>query len=302
MNTSVTSMPEKPSRDPSSSINSKKPISAQHASELIIHSQLDGEIAQLSELKRSLLFAELSMLAYLTESEATKAVATLGFHTVRFYNRDGAQAYSFISDSDHVIACRGTEPNEWNDIRADLDASTALAETMGRVHRGFKKEVDDLWPVLEDALTTNTLSLWFTGHSLGGAMATICAGRCLLSHINSSPTQIFTYGSPRVGNKRYISHAKIDYLRWVNNNDIVTRVPPTWLGYRHSGEERYLDAHGKLRTLTSIQRGRDRWRGFIKGIKSGEIDHFSDHLIDRYVQYIYDEAVSRGELNPDESG
>lgn len=241
------------------------------------------------------------MLAYLPEKEARLAVEVLGFHTIHFYDRDGAQAYSFISDTDHVIACRGTEPNEWNDVRADLDASTALAETIGRVHRGFKKEVDDLWPVLEQALKSNTLTLWFTGHSLGGAMATICAGRCLLSHIDSSPKQIFTYGSPRVGNKRYISHAKIDYLRWVNNNDIVTRVPPTWLGYRHSGEERYLNAYGKLRKLSPVQRGKDRWRGFVRGVRSGEFDHFSDHLIDRYVRYIYEEAVRQGEITPRET-
>ena len=130
-------------------------------------------------------------------------------------------------------------------------------------------------------------------------MATICAGRCLLSHIDSSPKQIFTYGSPRVGNKRYINHAKIDYLRWVNNNDIVTRVPPTWLGYRHTGEERYLNAYGKLRKLNPVQRSKDRWRGFMQGVRSGEFDHFSDHLIDRYVQYIYEESVRQGEISPE---
>ncbi len=128
------------------------------------------------------------MLSYLKPDEARIGVKPLGFKEVIFYEKDGAQAYSFISDTDHVIACRGTEPSEWNDLKADLNASTALAETIGRVHRGFKKEVDDLWPVLETALKNNTRKLWFTGHSLGGAMATICAGRCLLSHIDSNPT------------------------------------------------------------------------------------------------------------------
>ena len=72
-------------------------------------------------------------------------------------------------------ACRGTEPHDWNDVRADLDLGKAVAETVGWVHRGFKREVDDLWPRLEQALVNNTRSLWFTGHSLGGAMAAICA-------------------------------------------------------------------------------------------------------------------------------
>ena len=276
--------------------DSGRPLSSQHAEDITLHSRLNGPISPLGTFARSLLLAELSMVAYLNEEETRKAVAPLGFHTVAFYDRDGAQAYSLISDHDHVIACRGTEPNEWNDIRADLDASTALAETIGRVHRGFKKEVDDLWPALEAALTSNTHTLWFTGHSLGGAMATICAGRCLLSHIASTPEQIITFGSPRVGDKRYINHARVNYLRWVNNNDIVTRVPPTWLGYRHSGTEMYLNAYGQFRKMNQAQRSKDRWRGFVRGLKTGEFDHFSDHLIDRYVEYIYNEAKARGEI------
>ena len=103
-----------------------------------------------------------------------------------------------------MIVCRGTEPNDWNDIRADLDLALVIAETAGRVHRGFKREVDDLWPRLEQALVNNTQPLWFTGHSLGGAMATICASRCKLSYIQSNPRALYTFGSPRVGNRRYV--------------------------------------------------------------------------------------------------
>ena len=103
---------------------------------------------------------------------------------------------------------------------------------------------DDLWPKLEKALVSNQSPVWFAGHSLGGAMATICAGRCQLSHIKSNPEGLFTFGSPRVGNKRYINYCKIRHYRWVNNNDIVTRVPPMWMGYSHGGTEMYLNANG----------------------------------------------------------
>jgi len=236
------------------------------------------------------------MISYLPHEITALLAKKLNFDEVFFYEQDGAQAYSFISQTDHVIACRGTEPNEWNDVKADLDAITAVAETVGRVHRGFKKEVDDIWPVLEDSLSKNTKKLWFTGHSLGGAMATICAGRCLLSKINSTPEQVQTFGSPRIGNKRYINHAKVDYLRWVNNNDIVTRAPPAWLGYRHSGKVMYLNSQGKLADLSLIELGHDRWKGFILGLRKGRIDHFSDHLIEQYVEYIYQETLTAGEV------
>ena len=173
--------------------------------------------------------------------------------------RDGAQAYELMNDQDVVIACRGTEPNEWNDIKADADAMTDLAETIGRVHRGFKREVDDIWPELEETLRDETRNVWFTGHSLGGAMATVLAGRCELSAIAAAPVELVTFGSPRVGTKRYVQNAKVRHIRWVKNNDIVTRVPPTWLRYRHTGTGMYLDRNGDVRRFTCEQRTKDRW-------------------------------------------
>jgi triacylglycerol lipase len=151
---------------------------------------------------------------------------------------------------------------------------------------------------LEQALLNNTRPLWFAGHSLGGAMATICASRCQLSFIKSNPRALFTYGSPRVGNRRYVSYVSYEAYRWVNNNDVVARVPPWWLGFRHKGQEVYLNAYGEIRQLTAWQRVKDRWRGFIGGLKKREFDAFTDHSITRYVEYILraveeEESVTR---------
>jgi len=267
-------------------------ISEQTAGELTLYSQpcsgsADRDITSYSFLQRALFLAELSKIAYLSHKETTKAATHLGFTETIYYNNDGSQAYLFANESDIVIAFRGTEPNEWNDIKADMDASKALAETVGHVHRGFKKEVDDLWPQLEEMLVANknnlAKKLWFTGHSLGGAMASICAGRCLLSHIDTQPEQVHTFGSPRVGTKRYINHAKVDYFRWVNNNDIVTRSPPAWLGYRHAGQEVYLDSDGQIKTLNAVERRADMWKGLVSGLKRKQVDYFSDHSIEQYV-------------------
>jgi triacylglycerol lipase len=266
------------------------------ANKLTLHSPINSHITETPDLARSLLFAELSMISYLSLDQVKVAATKLGFTDTTLFDHDGSQAYSFTNDNDIVIACRGTEAHEWNDLKADINAVQAVAETVGKVHRGFKKEVDDLWPVLEETLKNNTKNLWFTGHSLGGAMATICAGRCLLSSIKSTPSQVQTFGSPRVGDKRYINHAKIDYLRWVNNNDIVTRSPPIWMGYRHSGTEMYLNSEGRLSQLSLLHKKKDMWKGFIGGLKKKEIDHFSDHSIVRYVEYIYAEAKRSGEV------
>lgn len=253
---------------------------------LTLRSKLTKPIRELSFLERSLLFAELAMVAYNDEDEARRACELIGFPDLTFYDRDGSQAYRLRNDYDCVIACRGTEPNEWNDIRADADATSVVAETAGKVHRGFKQEVDDLWPMLETALMSNDQPLWFCGHSLGGAMATICAGRCFLSHIESMPEQLFTYGSPRVGNKRYINFVELDHYRFVNNNDIVTRVPPVLFGYRHCGSEVYIDHNGNLGRLGLVSKRRDRWQGFFRGLRRWKIDHFADHSIHHYLEAI----------------
>ncbi len=117
-------------------------------------------------------------------------------------------------------------------------------------------------------------------------MATICAGRCFLSHIKSNPKELYSFGSPRVGNKRYVNFVRLTHYRFVNNNDIVTRVPPSWMGYRHNGTEIYLDHAGKIRKLGRVGKRRDRLTGFLKSLKRWRIDHFDDHSIHRYIAAI----------------
>ena len=277
-------------------VRATQKISDDYEEPLILRSLANQPIAEMTQLEQSLLMAELAMIAYNDPDEAGRAAACIGFSDMAFYERDGSQAYRFRNQYDCVIACRGTEPNEWNDIQADARASSVLSETVGRVHRGFKREVDDLWPMLETALMCNRQPLWFCGHSLGGAMATICAGRCLLSHIDSNPERLFTFGSPRVGNPRYIQYTKLDHLRYVNNNDIVTRVPPAWFGYRHCGHEIYLDRLGQIRKSGFAGKARDRWIGFWRGLLQGRIDPFSDHSIHQYINAI-DQTLTQQRQN-----
>jgi triacylglycerol lipase len=172
----------------------------------------------------------------------------------------------------------------------------ARAESVGRVHRGFKAEVDRLWPRLEQALVSNTRPVWFTGHSLGGAMAAICAGRCRLSFIQSTPRALFTFGSPRIGNRKYVNHVRLEYYRFVNNNDIVPQVPPVWAGYRHSGKQVYIDSDGRVGRVVGWHQSTDRWRGFFRSLRKMKLDHFVDHAIGAYVEAIRNE-VEREERN-----
>lgn len=230
--------------------------------------------------------AELAMIAYNDEAEAARAAQAIGFSESRLVDQDGSQAFLFRNEHDIVFACRGTEPTEWNDIQADANAALAVVGTFGKVHSGFNREVDDLWPLIEDLLRGTSQPVWFCGHSLGGAMATICAYRCKTSSLVNDPQELHTFGSPRVGCRRYVRHAQVNHFRWVHNNDIVTRVPPAWMGYRHSGSEIYLDRKGRIRKLTGLWRSRDRWRGLVRGLWKWKLDWLSDHSIREYAHHI----------------
>jgi len=253
---------------------------------LVLHSDVRAPLASLSFLRRSLALAELAMIAYNDEAEAQRAAQAIGFSEAELIEEDGSQAFRFRNEHDVVLACRGTQLNEWNDIQADANATLAVVGSLGKVHSGFNREVDDLWPVLEGLIRDNRLPVWFCGHSLGGAMATICAYRCTASSISSNPQELHTFGSPRVGCRRYIRHAEVTHYRWVHNNDVVTRVPPVWMGYRHCGNEVYLDRFGRIRKLTGIWRSRDRWRGLISGLFQWKFDLLSDHSIRLYARHI----------------
>jgi len=252
-------------------------------------------ISELDFKERSLLFAKLAKITYFDEKEARSEAKKLGFTTTEFYEASGAQAYRFMNKDDLVIACRGTQPTEWNDIKADLRAIPVLAETVSRVHKGFKREVDELWPmVCEDINRKVNLKkdLWFCGHSLGAAMATIMASRARFNEDLNDPTELYTYGSPRVGWRNYVNSLDVTHHRWVNNNDVVTRVPFTIMGYVHHGEEHYMNAWGNIRTPTYWQRVKDRFRGMWMGIKQGKIDNFSDHSMVNYIDNL--ETYNKG--------
>jgi len=246
-------------------------------------------ISTMSFKEKSLLFAKLSSIAYNNTKNAKSQAKKLGFTTTEFYEKDGAQAYRFMNKTDLVIACRGTQPTEFNDLKADLKALPVMAETVGRVHIGFKTEVDDIWPMIEEDInrkTNVTKTLWFCGHSLGAAMATIMASRAKHNVELNDPVELFTYGSPRVGWKKYCNSLDVVHHRWKNNNDIVTTVPLAVMGFKHHGTQHYINAYGNVRKPTGWQMLKDRWRGMWMGIKQGKIDNFGDHSMVEYIKHI----------------
>ena len=230
-------------------------------------------------------FAKCSELAYLDSKQGIPKFKELGFDA-NFIDVDGSQAYFLKNNDDLVFICRGTEPTEFKDIAADLKAFPVPSSTgIGKVHKGFKTSVDNIWPELQGQLKEygKTRTIWCTGHSLGAAMATLLSYRLQRTEDCPNPQALFTYGSPKVGNKKYIKAIEsigLLHFRFVNNADIVARVP-VW-PYRHFGGMYYMNHYGNLRTLTYAQLCKDVWRGFLVGLKRRQINFFVNHSIDRY--------------------
>lgn len=200
---------------------------------------------------------------------------------------DGAQAYVMSDATDVLVACRGTEPSELNDVKADLNAFRQPHPAGGKVHKGFygeyEKVIADIKTAVAKHNSKGTKKVWICGHSLGGAMAVLVA-------VELKPTGgLYTFGQPRVGNTTFLKNIDFNYNRYVNNNDVVPTVPPTigGLWYKHTGHLRYINTYGNIRKSTPWQRFKDAWRGRWASLKQFKLfDGVSDHGMNFYHNHI----------------
>jgi len=248
--------------------------------------------------QQSFFFATCSKLAYLRRKDGIPAFGNIGF-SASYISKNGSQVYVISNQHDIVIVCRGTEPTQFEDIKADLDVNLVTFSDKAEVHDGFNKSVDNVWVNVDRAIKKqDERRVWITGHSLGAAMATIIAVRLAQQPSTADKITLFTYGSPRVGNKdmaKLIDSCGITHHRFVNNADIVTRVPTR--PYKHCGNLVYMNHWGNIRKVTGWQIIKDRVRGFVKGLKKGKINFFVNHSIDRYCANL--ERWSYGIENPE---
>ncbi|EKF38209.1 lipase, putative [Trypanosoma cruzi marinkellei] len=93
-----------------------------------------------------------------------------------------------------------------------------------------------------------------TGHSLGGAMATIAAANLVSqNHLFSHGLKIllYTFGAPRVGNMQFVNWLLASFCRGghesyrvTHKRDPVPHVPPRFIGYLHVPREVWYDNDG----------------------------------------------------------
>ncbi len=138
-----------------------------------------------------------------------------------------------------VIAFRGTEFQDVRDLWTDADFPTvpfASGPKWGRVHGGFDRAYRTVKPLLDERLAglRPGTKIWVTGHSLGGALASLFAAD-LLERMDRGERIRFdglvTFGSPRVGDTRFFTHAEEIAVDRKVALHRVQNVSSTSLGY-----------------------------------------------------------------------
>jgi len=224
-------------------------------------------------------FANIAQTTYENPKTSTAKFKALGYKIIQFFDINGAQAYLLTNGTITVLSFRGTEVTEKSDVLADLKAGKNIEACGGKVHVGFKEEINKLWPSITAALEVNPGNLYVTGHSLGAAMATIAASR-----MQDRVTALVTFGSPRVGNAEFVKSLTVEHYRVQNNCDDVTKVPFMLMGFAHHGTHKYMNFYGEFRDLTPWQRVKDMIRSRMKARAKGQkfIGVF-DHMMANYI-------------------
>lgn len=134
-----------------------------------------------------------------------------------------------------VLAFRGTEQKP-QDLITDLEIGLhTLGKNKVEVHEGFMEALDSVWFRIEKELDALRCPVFFTGHSLGAALATLAAARRLPQN---PPKAVYTFGSPRVGNSAFVvslSGIASTIHRVVDDEDIVATLPPAGPCFDHVG-------------------------------------------------------------------
>ena len=248
----------------------------------------------------------------------------LNYKIIKTFDNEGTQAILVGNAQNIVLAFRGTEATSIKDIKSDANAASKKDDSGGQIHSGFEEAYQKIAFDVEQALDADDLKekpLFITGHSLGGALATIAAKK--ITH-KAGNAACYTFGAPRVGDGKWISNIKTPLYRIVNAADCVTMLPPssetitligwilglvpnvgkqirTWIlekfsGYIHGGSMRYLTNckkgnYGNVNLLYSVS-----WFYRVKALVVKKLPWkktLSDHSISVYRKKLFVIAQKR---------
>lgn len=229
-----------------------------------------------------------SRVVYEPLAQAKLVVTGWGLSDFQPFDKLGTQAFVAGNSDGLILAFRGTEPGELQDWMTDTNISL-VGGPGGRVHEGFFAALSSVWRDIWKYISQERRgrSLWVTGHSLGAALATLAVAKLRLEK-DEPVNGLYTFGQPRTGDRDFATKFDADFgsqtFRYVNNNDIVTRVPFRSMNYSHVGTFKYFDSNGNQRDdISWWDKVVDRVRGSFEDLLAPGTDGIEDHSMDNYV-------------------
>ena len=223
-----------------------------------------------------------------------------GYQDVKSYDRKSSQAILVDHRSFLCVAFRGTDElgDWWDNLKI---GKTDKELDMGEFHQGFWDATHDIWSEIDADIKAARIKrprpLFITGHSLGGAMATIATA--ILVAEDRPFTSTYTFGQPRAvardTGRILNTECKDRFFRFCNNLDVVTRVPARLGGFTHVGQVVYIDDE------LVMHKNIGRWQQFVdsmsdvvddlreKGIGGGISslkEMFQDHSMNHYIEAV----------------
>ncbi|MEM6898511.1 MAG: S8 family serine peptidase [Pseudomonadota bacterium] len=184
--------------------------------------------------------ASFSQLTYSRDSAIKRALEDQWGRDTVVFASGRTKGHVAIGDEVVLVAFRGTD--QIADWWSNFDVTPVESDIVGGgVHRGFLRSYDAVREMVKEALDVadpgQSKRLWFTVHSLGGALAVIAA----MDHIDRNPSGVVTFGQPRSFDRpameNIVARLGLRYDRLINEQDVVPRIP------------RNLGNTGRVRTL-----------------------------------------------------
>jgi hypothetical protein len=227
--------------------------------------------------------------AVYTHHDFSKAVGPQGLK-LAFYMADGPDDLDF-GEAEPAGAKRpwvvfgGSESTQDWKINFDLWMTSPDAGVSGKVHQGFQRQWShgrsEVTRFMAEQRSKGNKNIFFTGHSLGGAVATVAATE-MQKKFPDMTVNLVTFGAPKVGNKDYIksieSLLRNRITRAENSGDPVPCIPPYIPGIApYTGE---IDGSVLFTPGKGFENGKHRKRSCVWNLANLRVKH---HSMDEYI-------------------
>ena len=175
----------------------------------------------------------LSIQAY-RRTDAADQLRKMGLTKVDFVDNRSTSFQAFVGSNEKYIIVSFAGTSDIVDYLTDVTFASKpeiVSGIPGRVHTGFVNVLEKSWTQILALVKEHSSSgqpVILTGHSLGGAQAVLTATR--LAVMGYPVDSLYIYAVPRVGDEAYARFVTRLFpnriFRFVNNEDLVPRLPP----------------------------------------------------------------------------